>query len=100
MKIKLTDINFCSTSRTDRCCLTAFTDWCQSKVTRVGEGEDAEELWLGEVETGTAITCPHCGSNYLLSEQGVFEWVDPDQFDLVEADTATPNEVVPAVAAA
>lgn len=86
MNIKLTDISFCFTQHTGRCCLNTFTDWSQSKVTRVGEGEDAEERWDGEVEVGTVITCPHCGSNYLLSEKGDFEWVDPDEFELVDVE--------------
>jgi hypothetical protein len=99
MKIKLTDISFTINSHTDRCCLAAFTAWCESKVTKVGEGEDAEELWVGEIEVGTVITCPKCGSNYLLSESGEFEWVDPDEFELVDAEEPTLAEVVPAVAA-
>ena len=85
MNIKLTDISFNINLRNDRCCLNTFKSWCESKVTRVGADEDAEELWIGDVEVGTVITCPHCGSNFLLNEQGEFKWVDPDEFDLVDA---------------
>ena len=92
MNIKLTDISFSLSPKNDRCCLNAFTAWSESKVTRVGEGEDAEELFLGEVEVGTVITCPTCGAQFLLNEKGEFEWVDPDEFDLVDADeTAIPT---------
>jgi hypothetical protein len=86
MNIKLTDISFCITPHTQRCCLAAFTDWSQSKVTRVGEGEDAEELWIGEVPSGEVLTCPHCKAQFLLSETGDFEWVDPDEFELVDSE--------------
>ena len=89
MNIKLTDISFSVTQNNGQCCLNEYANWVESKVTRVGEGEDAEELFIGEVEVGTVLTCPHCGSNFLLNEQGVFEWVDPEEFDLVDADETT-----------
>ncbi len=66
--------------------MAAFTNWSQSKVRLVGEGEDAEEVWDGEVEVGEVITCPHCGAQFLLSDEGNFEWVDPDEFELVDAE--------------
>ena len=86
MNIKLTEINFSITPKNGRCCLDAYAKWVESKVTRVGEGEDAEELFIGEVEVGTVIHCDHCGADFLLNEQGAFEWVDPDLYDLVDAD--------------
>ena len=100
MKIKLTDIIFSLNHRKGLCCLDVLEAWYESKVTLVGEGEDAMELLIGEVEVGTVINCPHCGFNYLLNEAGEFEWVDPDEFELVDAEELTLAEVVTAVAAA
>jgi len=100
MNIKLNDISFSIGGGNNQCCLKHFADWVESKVTRVGEGDEAEELFLGEVEVGTVLTCPECGANNILTEAGEFMWVDPEEFDLVDADEATPAEVVPAAPAA
>ena len=98
MNIKLTDINFCITPHTDRCCLKAFTVWSQLRATKVVDADgDIEEVWDGEVEVGTVLTCPQCGSNYLLNDKGEFEWVDPEEFELIDADEPTPatGEIAP-----
>jgi hypothetical protein len=100
MNIKLTDISFNLTSHTDRCCLNTFTVWSQLRAGKVVDAEgDIEETWDGEVEVGTVINCPHCGSNYLLNDKGEFEWVDPEEFDLVDADEAPTVEAGLAVMA-
>lgn len=93
MNIKLTDINFCLDSHTDRCCVNTFTVWSSLRSRKVVDAEgEIEEIWDGEVEVGTVINCPHCGSNFLLDDKGEFEWVDPEEFDLVDADEPTPAE--------
>jgi hypothetical protein len=100
MNIKLTDVSFSLNPKNDLCCLDVPGAWYESNVTKVGEGEDAAELLIGEVEVGTVVECPHCGSKFLLNEQGVFEWVNPEEFDLVDAEEPSPAEVVTAVVTA
>jgi hypothetical protein len=86
MNIPLVDITFSLNPKNDLCCLEVPSAWYESKVTRIGQGDDAVELLIGVEEVGTVVECPHCGSKFLLNEQGVFEWVDPDEFELVDAD--------------
>lgn len=86
MKHKVSDTSFSIGPQTQRCCLATFTEWSDAHATKVGEGEDAEQLFLGEVETGEHIHCPHCGANYLLNANGEFVWVDPNEFELVDAE--------------
>lgn len=83
--IKLIDVRF-SVNSNNHCCFAEYGRWVDTKITRVGEGEDAEELFLGTVPVGEVIHCPHCGKNYLLDGEGSFVWVDPEEFDLVDAD--------------
>ncbi len=96
--IKLTEITF-PFNGNNCCCFDEYGRWVDAKTTKVGEGEDAEELFLGTVEVGETIHCPHCGKNYLLDDKGGFVWVDPEEFDLVDADVAPTVEAGLAVTA-
>ena len=86
MNIKLNDVRFPTNLNSARCCLTAFTQWLDTVVTKVGEGEDAEDLFIGDIEVGTIIHCSDCNANYMLNEQGRFDKIDPTEYDLVDAD--------------
>ena len=86
MNIKLLDVRFPIKGNDARCCLNTFTDWLDTVVIKVGEGENITQLFIGDVEVGTVITCSHCKANFILEETGHFTWVDPAQYDLVDAD--------------
>lgn len=91
--IKLIDVNF-TVNGNNHCCFAEYGRWVDTKITKVGEGEDAEELFLGTVEVGTVIHCPTCGKNYILDKDGDFVWVDPEEFELVDAEEQPPLTVV------
>lgn len=93
MNTKLIDVSFPLT-HSNHCCFGEYNKWVDTKTTKVGEGEDTEELFLGTVETGTVIHCPTCGANYILDDKGSFICVDPEEFDLVDTAEQPPLMVV------
>ena len=52
--IKLINVTF-PVNGNNHCCFAEYGGWVDTKTTKVGEGEDKEELFLGTVLVGEVI---------------------------------------------